>query len=102
MVDARGVGGNGGSSSVGVAGSNGHGSSGGNSNRGSSASNRAASRDDEEVGSGSVAMGDGLVLSSNRLRSKRTAVADSVAVPESSRMPAGLRLAVPIFRAAGS
>merc|ERR1740123_464761 len=103
MVDARGVSGNGGgSSSVGVAGSNGHRShrgSRGNSNR---SSDRAASRDDKEVGSGSVAVGDGLVLSSKSLRGKRTAVADSIAVPESSGVPARLWLAVPVFRAAGS
>merc|ERR1719278_1915989 len=118
MVDARGIGGNGSSSGVGVAGSNGHWGSRSNSNRssrgdrnrssrgdrnrsdsngGSSASNRATSRDDKEVGSRGVAMGDGLVLSGNGLRSKRTSVADSVAIPESSRVPARLRLAVPVF-----
>merc|ERR1719494_749006 len=126
MVDARGIGGNGSSSGVGVAGSNGDGSNWGNSNRSSrSDSNRGnsnggsrasrddkevgsrgvgvagsnsdggsrASRDDKEVGSRGVAVGDGLVLSSNCLRSQRAAVADSVAVPESSRVPARLRLA---------
>merc|ERR550519_1327590 len=86
MVDARGIGGNGSSSGVGVAGSNGDGSNWSNSNRGSrsdsnrgnsnggsSASNRAASRDDKEVGSRGVSVGDGLVLSRNGLlkRGKR-------------------------------
>ena len=77
--DARGVGGNGGG--VRVAGSNGHrsnwGRSRGNSNRsrsngdGSSGNNRSASRDDKEVRSRGVAVGDGFVLSGDCLLSKR-------------------------------
>ena len=77
--DARGVGGNGGG--VRVAGSNGHrsnwGRSRGNSNRSrsngnwSSSNNRSASRDDEEVRSRGVAVGDGFVLSGDCLLSKR-------------------------------
>ena len=80
--DARGVSGNWGSSSVDIASSNGgrsdrscnsdrssrgnghRGGSRGNSNRGSS-SDRATSRDDQQVGGGSVTVGDGLVLGSN-------------------------------------
>ena len=77
VVDARGIGGNGSSSGVGVAGSNSDGSNGGNSNRSSRSNSNwgnrsnwgssATSRDDKEVGSGGVAVGDGLVLSSNGL-----------------------------------
>ena len=77
--DARGVGGNGGG--VRVAGSNGHrsnwGRSRGNSNRsrsngnGSRSNNRSASRDNEEVRSRGVAVGDGFVLSGDCLLSKR-------------------------------
>merc|ERR1712039_157506 len=103
--DARGVGGNWGSSSVDIASSNGgrrnshRGGSRGNSNWGSS-SNRASSRDDQQVGGGGVTVGDRLVLGSNCLRSKRAAVAHTIAIPESSGVPARLRLAVPIFGAA--
>merc|ERR1711962_810799 len=106
----RSISGNWGSSSVDIASSNGgrsdrgcrgnsDRSSRGNSNCGSS-SDRASSRDDQQVGGGGVTMGDGLVLGSNRLRSKRAAVAHSVAIPESSGVPALLGLAVPIFGAA--
>merc|ERR1711962_918565 len=97
--DARGIGSNWGSSSVDIAGSNGgrsdrgcnshRGGSRGNGNWGSS-SNRASSRDDQQVGGGGVTVGDGLVLGSNCLRSKRAAVADSIAIPESSGVPARL------------
>ena len=86
--DARGISGNWGSSSVDIASSNGsrsnrscnsdrgsrrnshRGGSRGNSNRGSS-SDRATSRDDQQVGGGSVTVGDGLVLGSNCLLSGR-------------------------------
>merc|ERR1712165_128113 len=71
----------------------------GNGNWGSS-SNRASSRDDQQVGGGGVTVGDGIVLSSDCLRSKRAAVAHTVAIPESSGVPACLGLAVPIFGAA--
>merc|ERR1712029_996264 len=85
--DARGISGNWGSSSVDIASSNGgrsdrgcnRGRSRGNGNWGSS-SNRASSRDDQQVGGGGVTVGDGLVLGSNCLRSKRAAVADTIAV----------------------
>merc|ERR1712240_356231 len=115
--DARGVSGNWGSSSVDIASSNGgrsdrscnsdrssrgnghRGGSRGNSNRGSS-SDRATSRDDQQVGGGSVTVGDGLVLGSNCLRSKRAAVAHSIAIPEISGVPARFGLAVPVFGAA--
>merc|ERR1712212_255535 len=115
--DARGIGSNWGSSSVDIAGSNGgrsdrgcnsdrscrrnshRGGSRGNGNWGSS-SNRASSRDDQQVGGGGVTVGDGIVLSSDCLRSKRAAVAHTVAIPESSGVPACLGLAVPIFGAA--
>jgi len=108
--DARGVSGNWGSSSVDIASSNssrsdrssrrnGHRGSRGNSNWGSS-SDRSSSRDDQQVGSGGVTVGDGLVLSSDCLRSKRAAVAHTVAIPESSGVPARLGLAVPVFGAA--
>merc|ERR1712180_129444 len=84
--DARGISGNWGSGSVDIASSNGgrghRGGSRGNSNRGGS-SNRATSRDDQQVGGGGVTVGDGLVLSSNCLRSKRAAVAHTIAIPES-------------------
>merc|ERR1712029_333433 len=89
--DARGISGNWGSSSVDIARSNGS---------WGSSSNRASSRDDQQVGGGGVTVGDGLVLSSNGLRSKRAAVAHTVAIPESSGVPARLGLAVPIFGAA--
>ena len=86
--DARGVSGNWGSSSVDIASSNGgrsdrscnsdrgsrrnshRGGSRGNSNRGSS-SDRATSRDDQQVGGRGVTVGDGLVLGSNCLLSGR-------------------------------
>ena len=86
--DARGIGSNWGSSSVDIAGSNGgrsdrgcnsdrscrrnshRGGSRGNSNRGGS-SNRATSRDDQQVGGGGVTVGDGLVLGSNCLLSEK-------------------------------
>merc|ERR1712240_710809 len=115
--DARGISGNWGSGSVDIASSNGgrsdrscnsdrssrgnghRGGSRGNGNWGSS-SNRATSRDDQQVGGGSVTVGDGLVLGSNCLRSKRAAVAHTVAIPESSGVPARLGLAVPVFGAA--
>merc|ERR1712240_317852 len=79
--DARGISGNWGSSSVDIASSNG-------------------SRDDQQVGGGGVTVGDGLVLGSNCLRSERAAVAHTVAIPESSGVPARLGLAVPVFGAA--
>merc|ERR1711973_537669 len=109
--DGRGVSGNWGSGSVDIASSNGgnsdrssrrnshRGGSRGNSNRGSS-SDRATSRDDQQVGGGGVTVGDGLVLGSNCLRSERAAVAHTVAIPESSGVPARLGLAVPVFGAA--
>jgi len=109
--DARGISGNWGSGSVDIASSNssrsdrssrgnGHrGGNRGNSNWGSS-SDRATSRDDQQVGGRGVTVGDGLVLGSNCLRSKRAAVAHTVAIPESSGVPARLGLAVPVFGAA--